>query len=460
MGEQHHPVGGHLLPLLSAVGASFPSEAADWLTVSAALRRILAGAGPLPTVDVPLAEATGRILAEPIDAVVTLPPWDNAAMDGYVVRASDFPADDKPFELPVAGEIRAGEPPVDAPPPGHALRIMTGSPVPRGMDSVVRVEDTDREEGAAGTVRVRSHRDRGRNVRPGGRDMAAGERLLEAGEAVTPGRVALLAAAGRDPVPVVPTPRVALIPTGDELRTPDDFDDVEAGVAIPESNGPTLRAACQAVGIPARVYDPVRDERAALGSTLEDARGWADVVVTLGGASMGTADLVKVVLDEMDFELDFWRVRMRPGSPFSFGHLPRDGAPALPVFGLPGNPASAFVTFQVLVRPFLLALAGHSAIHRPVVEALAGERFGAHPERALFPRVTLEIDDAGGLVARTAGLQNSGLVRSLAPAHGLGAVPPGDPLPAGSPLDVIVLDDGPGGSPRPAWLPDADGEAE
>jgi molybdenum cofactor synthesis domain-containing protein len=328
---------------------------------------------------------------------------------------------------------------------------MTGAPVPRGLDSVVRVEDTDAESEAPGRVRILQDRDRERNVRRAGEDMLAGDPVLAAGEIVTPGRVALLAATGNDPVSVVARPRVVLLPTGDELRPAGDFDEVRAGDAIPESNGPTLAAACRAIAVPPTLLPPVPDDADALATAVSRAIEDGDVLLTLGGASMGTADLVKDVLRGFDFELDFWRVKMRPGSPFSFGRIPREGRRSLAVFGLPGNPASAFVTFQVLVRPYLLAVAGHREIHRPVVDAIAAEPMKTHAERALFHRVVLEFDATGGLHATLAGAQGSGLVSSLGRAQGLAYVPPGPDCPAGSPLRVLLLDDGPAGALEPGY---------
>jgi molybdopterin molybdotransferase len=433
---------------------AFPDRAADWLTVPDALARILAHPPETRVELVPLGEALGRVLAADLRAAATLPPWDNAAMDGYAVRSEDLPEEEGayPVALPVAGEVRAGDPRGDAPPPGSALRIMTGAPVPAGVDGVIRVEDTDGEQAEAGRIRILGPRDRGRNIRPGGQDMREGDLLLPAGAVVTPGRVALLAAAGADPVPVVQRPVVAIVPTGDELCPPAAFPASAAGRYIPESNGPMLVAACAAAGLPTLLLPPVRDEGAALRSALEGARADADVVITLGGASMGTADLVKEVLEELGFQLDFWRVRMRPGGPFSFGTLPgAEGEGRIPVFGLPGNPASAFVTFQLLVRPFLLASSGHENIHRPVVPAIAGASLSAPADRAVFPRVTLTLDDAGGVVADPAGPQSSGLVGSLGRAQGLAVVPGGRRIPAGGEVEVILLDDEPSGSPSAGY---------
>jgi molybdopterin molybdotransferase len=434
--------------------ARFPSEQADWLGVGEALHRILRSAHPLPRANRPLSQALDHVLAQEVVAPVSLPPWDNAGMDGYALRSSDldgFPSEG--VALPVVGAVHAGAPLQDGPEPGQAVRIMTGAPVPRGLDTVVRVEDTDREAGHPGHVRILDDRDRASNVRAGGEDMRAGDLLLPSGVQITPGRIAVLAAAGVDPVPVIPFPRVAILPTGDELRPPADYDDVRSGVAIPESNGPALAAACTASGaaIPLQ-FPPTPDRTEDLASAILRAAEEAHVLVTTGGASMGTADLVKTVLAQLGFRMDFWRVAMRPGSPLSFGHLPRESGPPLPVFGLPGNPASAFVTFQLFVRPFILRLAGRSQIHRPVVDASAGESFAAHPRRALFPRVVLEVDDTGGLVALPTGPQGSGLVGSLGRAHGLAVVPAGPPCAAGTPLRVLLLDDGPAGLDEAGYL--------
>jgi molybdopterin molybdotransferase len=441
--------------------ADFPSARADWLTVADAVQRILDAASPLPARSAPLADAAGRVLAEEVVARVDLPPWDNAAMDGYALRSSDLPEDLPPegLAIPVEGEVRAGDPPRQAPAPGRTVRIMTGAPVPEGLDTVLRVEDTDGESGTRGTVVIHSSRDRGRHIRPAGQDMRRGRRLLSPGERLTPGRMGLLAAAGRDPVLVHPPPRVMILPTGDELRRPGDFADVAAGFAIPESNGPVLAAACRALGLPTTLLPPTPDDDAALDAALEQSQE-ADVLITLGGASMGTADRVKVVLGRRRFELDFWRVRMRPGSPFSFGHLPRsDGAPRLPVFGLPGNPASAFVTFLVLVRPFLMVLMGRRDPHLPTVVARTGAELPAHPERTQFVRVRLEDDGRGSWITRPTGPQGSGLVQSVAAAEALAVVPAGPlDLAAGAPVRILRLDEGTGQA-EPGYR-DRDGTTE
>ena len=418
-------------------GPDFEIRVADWLPVADAQRRILEQATLLAGETVPLTDAPGRALAEDVVATATLPPWDNAAMDGYAVRGADVerasPA--SPVTLHVTGVVRAGGAPTLSVEAGQAVRIMTGAPLPGGADTVIRVEDTD-AEAETGLVRILRDRDVGRHVRPGGQDMRPGDVVLVRGDSVHPGTVGVLAALGRDSVFVHRRPRVALVTTGDELRTAEQYDDVRQGAGVPESNGPMLAAAVAAAGGIPFLSGIVPDAESALRQAIADAED-ADVLVTVGGASMGEADLVKRVLDEEGFEQDFWRVNMRPGSPFSFGWLPRGDARQA-VFGLPGNPASAFVTFEIFVRPFLRALAGHRAVHRLRLRGRAGHEFQGG-KRTLFLRVTLDGGTTPPTVRQT-GHQGSGLVGGLAEAHGLAVIPRSTALAPGDDVEVILLD--------------------
>ena len=413
----------------------------DWLSVDDARARVLALVAPLHPHDVELADALNRALAEPIDAPATLPPWDNSAMDGYAVRGADVVGASAraPVELAVVGEVRAGTRWEGALKAGEAIRIMTGGPIPDGADSVVRVEDTDREA-RTGRIQIRSDRDRGRNLRPGGQDMRAGDRLLEPGHVLTPGALALAAAAGRATVSVRRRPRLGVLTSGDELRGPDAFDDVRTGRGIPDTNGPMLMAAAAELGVDAVMLGPVPDRVDEVRSRLERARAAdLDLLVTVGGASMGGTDLFRDVLTDLGASLDFWRVRMRPGSPFSAALLPRPGKGPLPILGLPGNPASAFVTFHLFVRPALLTLAGHRRVDLPVVTARAGARLAGGAELTHFVRVRLD-QDASDLVATPTGPQGSGLVSGLADADGLAIVPRGtEEIPAGSTASVMLF---------------------
>jgi len=424
----------------------FEARPADWLSLDEAQSRIFMGVSRLPAEVVDVQDSLGRALAEDLEATATLPPWDNSAMDGYAVIGEDIadasPA--TPVVLAVTATLRAGEvrgAPVE---PGHAIRIMTGAPVPPGADSVVRVEDTD-AEADPGSVRILGNRDRGRNIRPAGADMRVGDVVLLAGQVVTPGTVAALSSLGLTSVPVVRRPSVAILTTGDELRTPEQYADVRTGAGVPDSNGPMLSAAvAHASAIPIRLAS-ARDDEHDLRERIENAAD-ADVLVTVGGASMGEADLVKRVLDELGFEQSFWRVRMRPGSPFGFGWLPRAGGKQ-PVFGLPGNPSSAFVTFELFVRPFLLALAGHRHILRRTVRCIAGEPLTGPENLTCWLRVGLDPASHPPEVTLV-GPQGSGLVRTLSAAHGLAMLPVGTrEIAKGEPVDVMLIDDAPAAEP-------------
>jgi molybdopterin molybdotransferase len=434
----------------------FESRRPDWLSVGEALRRMLAQAEPLETESLPLASCLGRALAQPVHAGGTLPPWDNAAMDGYAVRARDLAAASprEPLALRVVGETTAGEGPGPEVSTGEAVRIMTGAPVPPGADAVVRVEDTD-AEALPGKVWIFSPSTPGRHIRPRGEDMTEGEVLLQAGATLGPGQVGLLAAAGVERVLVHRLPRVGILASGDELAVPGDFPQVLAGRALPESNSPTLAAAVILAGgfpVPLGI---ARDTPESILEKVELGRREAlDVLMTSGGASMGERDLLKRVMEEAGFRLGFWRVKMRPGTPFSFGHLPPSpGGRPLPVLGLPGNPASSFVTFQVLGRPFVRRLAGHRRAHAPVLTARAGEALESSQGMTHFLRVVLRHGPSCNEVF-LAGPQASGLVRSQAMCHGLAVIPEGTELvPEGGPVKVLLLDDFGAGTPDAEYLP-------
>lgn len=420
----------------------FEDRTADWIPLAEARRRILASASPTGIVSLSPPEAVGLALSAPVVAPVTLPEWASSAMDGYAVRGSDVEgaAPDRPSRLRVVGLVRPGELPAPGPGPGEAIRILTGAPVPLDADSVIRVEDTDRESGSAGMVQVLSHRDVGRHVRPAGEDVRAGETVLLAGTPVESGTLALLAGLGIGRVAVHAPPRVAILATGDELvpafgPAPED---PRATAPLRDSNGPALEAAVRGAG--GRPLPPVLvpDDPDSLREAVQEAAAASDLLLVSGGASMGEADLVKRVLDAMGFRLDFWRVRIRPGSPFGFGYLPRKGAP-LPVASLPGNPASALVTFEVLVRPLVRALGGHVRRHRLILDARASEALpGTGGELVHLVRVTLQRRD-GEWAAAPAGPQRSNLLAPLARAHGIAEIPPGPGIPAGGQVRVHLL---------------------
>jgi molybdopterin molybdotransferase len=396
------------------------------LSVNDALGRVLARIQRLASEEVPIAAALGRFLADPLVAERQLPPWDNSAMDGFAVRAADLAA--APVELPVAGVVRAGQPPGAELSAGAALRIMTGAPMPRGADAVVIREDvTDLGHRARFAAPV----EMGAHVRRAGEDIERGDLLLPAGTPLGPGEIGVLAALGRAEIAVGRRPRVAILATGDELvplgREP-------APGQIISSNEHALAAqVAEAGGEVARselVPDDRERTRAALAASFA-----CDVVLTSGGVSVGDYDVVRGALDDLGVALDFWKVAMRPGKPVAFAVAP-GGALS---FALPGNPVSSLVSFELFVRPALLALAGAHDLLRPRAEVVLAAAVAKRPGRALFLRAALR--RRGDLLeAQPHPRQGSGMMSSLLAVDALVeiAAEAGD-VPAGARAPALLL---------------------
>ncbi len=401
---------------------------------------MLAGIRPLDAETIALDEAAGRVLARDVVSPISLPLFDNASMDGFAVRAEDVrgASASQPVRLKVIGTIAAGAPPTRAIERGEAARIMTGAPVPPGADSVVRVEDTD---AGADIVGITSDRDAARNIRSRGEDVRANHVVVRAGTAIAAAHIGVLASVGCATPVVHRKPRVAILATGDELAPLDRFSDVLAGTRIISSNSYALVAAVRAAG-----GDPVSlgiaaDDPAALAERLRDAEG-CDLVVTSGGVSVGDFDYTRTVVAALGGTLSLWRVRMRPGAPLGFGSL--FGVPWL---GLPGNPVSALVTFELFGRPLIRMLAGHAKPHRRTTRAVLAERLRLEAPLTHFLRVVLEDGDGGLPVARLTGAQSSGMLTSMSSADALVVVPPDSlDIPAGSAVRCIPLDGDLGGS--------------
>lgn len=417
---------------------------ADWLSIPEALERIVGAVAPVGTEVVPLEEAGGRTLAESITSPVDHPPWDNSAMDGYAVRAQDIQGagPDFPITLRVVDDIPAGAFPSLPIGEGEAARIMTGAPVPVGADSVVRVEHTRggaSEDVVGTTVEIVDYSDSLRNIRLRGEDLRTGGVVLEAGRPLRPGEVGLLAMVGRREVVVRRRPRVAILSTGDELVGPDRYDEVLAGRRIVDSNSPMLAAALAAAGCQPVPLGIAADDESSLRAHITEALD-ADALITTAGASVGEFDLVKDVLDAMGYEPDFWRVRMRPGSPFSFGRLG-----GLPVFGVAGNPVSVLVTFEVLIRPALRRLLGRESLYGPTLRVTCGERIPGARGMTHFTRVRLSPLRDGGWEARLTGPQGSGILSSVGAANALLVVPEGVPAiePGGAATALPLLEGDP-----------------
>jgi molybdopterin molybdotransferase len=435
------------------------------LSVEAAQATVLADVEPLEETETLAAEvALGRVLAADVAARTSLPPWDNSAMDGYAIRSADVAGATElsPVRLAVVGDVRAGIAPEMTVGHGTAVRIATGALVPPGADAVVAVEQTTPidDAGAVGArgrdasgplpaaclvheaVRV------GGSIRLAGDDIRMGLGVAVAGDVVTPAVVSLSTGAGVPEVVVYRRPRVAVLATGDEVRS----SGADLGPAgIPDANGPGLRAMVREAGA-----EPVDLGIAA--DLLEDVEArlrlgidTADIVVVAGGVSVGPYDVVKLAFERVG-RVDLWRVAVQPGKPFAFGRATVAGR-ARPVllFGLPGNPVSAFVTFELFVRPVLRRLAGHRFLHRPADVAVLEDAVSKSLGRRGYQRVTSRRDEQGTplrdergrVLVRLAGGQGSHMLSSLALADALAVVPEAVArLEAGSEVELRWLDRG------------------
>jgi molybdopterin molybdotransferase len=411
------------------------------LPAAEAQRIILDAVAPLPAETRATAESLGRVLAEPIVSRRTLPPFDVSAMDGYAVRAADVASASagRPVELPVDFEVAAGAPADRALAPGAAARIFTGAPLPSGADTIVRQEDA---EPAGAHVRIRAAAPAGESVRRAGEDVRAGETVLEPGTRLGAAPLGLLASLGRSVVAVHQRPRVAILSGGDELVEPDGD---AGGGRIVSSNSYSIAAQCREVGAEPIYLGIARDTPEELERGLRAGLS-AHVLVSSAGVSVGDRDYVRPVLEKLGCELLFWGVRVKPGFPLVFGRFAARsgldaGASGPIVFGLPGNPVSAMVTFEEFVRPALLKMSGQRAWFRPRIEAALGEPLHKAAGRLHLVRVRLE-RVGGRIVATPTGNQSSGVLRSMALAHGLLILPAeAEMLPAGAPVSVQVLDE-------------------
>jgi molybdopterin molybdotransferase len=395
---------------------------AELLPIADAQRLILERCRPLPPESVPIEEAAGRVLAEPALAVVDLPPFASSAMDGFAIRAADTPG-----QLAVVDHAAAGKPAKLALEPHRAIGIATGAAVPTGADAVVPIEDVVERDNE---VAIRQTVARGANVRPRGGDVRAGDVVVAAGERLTPARLGAIAAAGIAESRCVRRPRAAVVPTGTELRRPGDA--LRAG-EVYEANGLILATQLSAAGAAVERFPAVGDDeeehRKALGRALE-----ADIAVTSGGVSVGPHDLVRRVEAELGVEEVFWRVAVKPGKPISFGVRGETL-----VFGLPGNPVSALVGFELFVRPAVLALQGVPdplPAFEPGRLAVARRR---NPVRDELIRARLRVD-GGGVVLEPLGRQESHMIVRAAGADALVFIPRGEgELAPGSVVDYLRL---------------------
>lgn len=386
------------------------------LSVSVARQKILDAVTPLGAERVWLPEALGRALSSPIVSDRDLPGADNSAMDGYAVRAIDVEAASTvaPVRLPLVGEQRAGGAALGPVPSGYAARIMTGAFMPPGVDAVIMREQTD--EGAvtaegAGEVAVLHAAKAGENIRRRGEDVMRGECIAALGDVVTPGRLNLLAATGQVTVEVHRRPRVCILASGDELK---ELGQPFGALDVLNSNAHAIAATVRSSGAIAELIGIAADSLDDHIRCIERARG-ADVLVTIGGVSVGTHDFVKPALTAVGATLELWKVAMRPGKPVAFGTWGKQL-----VFGLPGNPVSSQVSFELFVRPALLRLQGHLAcVPHPVRARLVGRGMTKKAGFRMFARACAFVGDDGAIKVTLDEKQGSGQVSGLARANAL-----------------------------------------
>lgn len=410
------------------------------LNVDTALSNILADMRTLSPETVSLSESLDRVLADDIVSPINLPPFDNSAMDGYAIHHEDSSkaTASESVTLSVSMDIHAGSTPAGQLERGSAARIMTGAPIPAGSTAVVPVEDTDDNWQKGGSnalpsqVRLCVSLKFGDNIRRAGENITVGATIATRGTLIRPAEIGMLAGIGCAKLSVIRQPKVVILSSGDELV--DVHHALEPG-KIRDTNSYTLAALVrQAGGTPIRLpiaQDTLKSIRALYRRALEIN---PDMIISTAGVSVGAADLVRVVMDELG-DIDFWRINMRPGKPLAYGALQ-----GVPFWGLPGNPVSTMVTFEVLVRPALAKLAGR-IIKQRIVKATIADDITSDGRRS-YNRVTLSPEPGGQFIARATGIQSSGALMSMVKADGLAIIPEGTThVQAGAELPVLLLRD-------------------
>lgn len=417
----------------------------DMISVEEARDRILSFFSRLEPVRVPLLDALGQVIAEDVVAPFDIPPLDNTAMDGYAVRAEDTTGatQSSPRELRVIADLAAGyvlDTPVG---PGEAVRIMTGAPIPPGADAIVPFEETDEplrgpnEAPTRGdTVRVFKAAERAANVRFRGEDVKKGQAVLEAGRLVRASEIGVLASLGLTEVTVYRRPVVAILSTGDEITEPGK--PLEPG-RIYDANAYSVAALVRSYGGVPKLLGIARDTVEDLTAKIREGFD-ADMIVTSAGVSRGDFDVVKDVLAR-EGEIDFWTVRMKPGKPLAFGAFKTPDGRRVPHLGLPGNPVSSMVSFELFGRPAVFTMLGRTDWARPIVKAITRDEVRNTDGRRFFARCIVTVGEDGKRYADLTGTQGSGILTSMSAANALTVIP--EDLPVAKPgdeIDVMLLD--------------------
>ena len=399
------------------------------LSVDEARERVLSRIAPLAPIELPLQEAHGCVLAADVAASVDLPEFASSAMDGFAVRSSEVaPATiEAPVELRIVGRALIGRRPEATVGGGEAVRIATGAPIPAGADAIVPIESC----GVVGeTVRVLYPSPEGKHIRPAGEDVRAGQALIRAGRRLGAPELGLLATAGISHPLVHPRPRVVVLSTGDELIPPAQTPEFGQ---VRDSNGYTLFGALREAGAVPVMAGIVRDDPDSLKETILNHLVQADAFVSSGGVSVGERDVVKAAFFRRG-EVDFYKVAMQPGMPQGFGRVEDT-----PYFGLPGNPVSVFVSFEVFIRPALMKMMGRRQLSRPQITAVLDQDVSGPKGKTQFARVLVR-RDGDVYVARPTGGRGSNLIATVSRANGLALIPPGtDTAPAGSEVTVWLF---------------------
>ena len=393
----------------------------------------------------PVRASLHGVLAEDVLAEESVPPFPNSAMDGFAVRSSDTAL--APTSLKVVGSVMAGGAFDGEIHDGEAVRIMTGALLPKGADAVCMIERT-RDLGDS--VVISDPMSAGQFVRPAGDDVAAGDIVFHAGTILGPAHIGVLISAGISAVSVIPPPRVGVLSTGDELESATG--ELSPG-AIRDSNRPALLARLDEDSFHAVDLGTVRDDLSTIAAAIEAGVATCDAVVTIGGVSVGDRDFIAAALEKLAAtSMASMQIAIKPAKPFAFGILPPRNRP---VFSLPGNPVSAFVSYELIVRPALRKMAGYQQLDRPILEAVAPDGLKREPDgKTHFVRVRVTTDSNARLEARPVVGQGSHQLRSLAESNALGVLPDGNGVEPGGRLKVLLLDDDRVGEGRDSsWIP-------